>query len=77
VGSMAPIEERSEDEVTHAGGSRVAPVGARVRNPAFDLTPQRLVTAIVCEAGVARAPFAPALRELAASALVVPRAPSA
>jgi methylthioribose-1-phosphate isomerase len=40
----------------------------RVRNPAFDVTPARLVTAIVCERGVARAPYAASLRALAGAA---------
>jgi methylthioribose-1-phosphate isomerase len=66
-GSQIPIEERSPEEVTHLGGRPVAPVGVRVRNPAFDVTPARLVTAIVCERGVARAPFGPSLRALAAA----------
>jgi methylthioribose-1-phosphate isomerase len=68
-GARIPIEERAAEEVTHVAGHRVAPAGVRVRNPAFDVTPARLVTAIVCERGVARAPFAPALRELAAASV--------
>ena len=66
-GAGIPIEERAADEVTHLGGRRVAPEGVRVRNPAFDVTPSRLVTAIVCERGVARAPYGPSLRALAAA----------
>ena len=46
-------------------GHRVAPEGVAVRNPAFDVTPHRYVTAIVCERGVVRAPFAESLRALA------------
>jgi methylthioribose-1-phosphate isomerase len=65
-GAGIPIEERAAEEVTHLAGRLVAPAGVRVRNPAFDVTPARLVTAIVCERGVARAPFAPALHALAA-----------
>jgi methylthioribose-1-phosphate isomerase len=64
-GARIPIEERAPEEVTHFAGQRVAPEGVRVRNPAFDVTPARLVTAIVCERGVARPPFAEALRALA------------
>jgi methylthioribose-1-phosphate isomerase len=67
-GAAIPIEERSPDEVTHLAGQRVAPVGVAVRNPAFDVTPHRFVTAIVCERGVARPPFEQSLRELARAA---------
>jgi methylthioribose-1-phosphate isomerase len=52
-----PIEERSSDEVVAIGGHRVAPEGVKARHPAFDMTPARLVTAIVTERGVARAPY--------------------
>ena len=62
TGAEIPIEERPPDEVTHHGGKRLAPEGIAVRNPAFDVTPHRYVTAIVCEAGVARAPFTESLR---------------
>ena len=64
-GSRIPIEERSPDEVTHHGGRRLAPLGVAARNPAFDITPHRYVTAIVCERGVARPPYAESLRALA------------
>jgi methylthioribose-1-phosphate isomerase len=67
TGADIPIEERPAHEVTHLAGQRVAPEGARVRNPAFDVTPHRYVTAIVCERGVARAPFGESLRRLAAA----------
>ncbi len=56
-GAAIPIEERDPDEVRAFGGSRVAPAGVAVRNPAFDVTPARLVTAIVTEVGVARRPY--------------------
>jgi methylthioribose-1-phosphate isomerase len=65
TGASIPIEERSAEEVTHLAGRRVAPEGVRVRNPAFDVTPHRLVTAIVCERGVVRPPFEQGLRALA------------
>jgi methylthioribose-1-phosphate isomerase len=64
-GDRIPIEERPEEEVTHHGGRRLAPEGVSVRNPAFDVTPHRFVTAIVCERGVARPPYAESLRRLA------------
>jgi methylthioribose-1-phosphate isomerase len=63
-GRAIPIEERAEDEVTHHGGRRMAPEGVAVRNPAFDVTPARYITAIVCERGVARAPYGESLRAL-------------
>jgi len=65
-GADIPIEERPAHEVTHVAGRRTAPEGARVRNPAFDVTPHRYVTAIVCERGVARPPFAESLPRLVA-----------
>jgi methylthioribose-1-phosphate isomerase len=64
-GDEIPIEERASKEVTHVQGVQVAPSGIAVRNPAFDVTPNRYVSAIVCENGVARAPYAESLRTLA------------
>jgi methylthioribose-1-phosphate isomerase len=64
-GDAITIEERSPDEVTHHGGRRLAPEGIAVRNPAFDVTPHRYVTAIVCERGVARPPYTESLARLA------------
>ncbi len=64
-GTHIPIEERGAAEVTHMQGVRVAPEGTEVRNPAFDVTPNRYVTAIITERGVARAPYTESLRELA------------
>ena len=66
-GKEIPIEERSPDEVTHVHGVRLAPEGVAVKNPAFDVTPARLVTAIVCENGIAKAPFTESLSRLAKS----------
>ena len=67
TGQDIPIEERPAHEVTHVAGHRVAPEGTRVRNPAFDVTPHRYVSAIVCERGVARAPYAESLQQLVAA----------
>ena len=61
-GTVIPIEERSTDEVTMLAGVRVAAAGIAVRNPAFDVTPQRLITAIITEAGVLRPPYTVSLR---------------
>jgi methylthioribose-1-phosphate isomerase len=55
------IEERSADEVLSIRGVRIAPSGTEVRNPAFDVTPADLITGIVTEEGVVRAPFGPGL----------------
>jgi methylthioribose-1-phosphate isomerase len=67
-GSKIPIEERSPTEVTHVAGKQIAPTGVEVRNPAFDVTPAKYITAIITERGVARAPFEEALRALAQAA---------
>jgi methylthioribose-1-phosphate isomerase len=56
-GDAIRIEERDADEVRAFGGQATAPKGSAVRNPAFDVTPARLVTAIVTEVGVARSPY--------------------
>jgi methylthioribose-1-phosphate isomerase len=56
-GANIPIEERSAEEVVDIFGSRVAPVGVSVRHPAFDVTPARLITAIITDRGVLRAPY--------------------
>ena len=63
-GNRIPIEERSDREVTHVGSSRLTPEGARIRNPAFDVTPSKYVTAIITERGIARAPYSESLAEL-------------
>lgn len=76
-GDAIPIEERSPDEVTHHGGRRLAPEGIAVRNPAFDITPHRYVTAIVCEKGIARPPYTDSLRALASAPTALPAPPSA
>jgi methylthioribose-1-phosphate isomerase len=65
-GEAIPIEQRSPEEVTHVFGVPVAPENVSVANPAFDVTPARYVTAIVCERGVARPPFEESLKRLAA-----------
>lgn len=56
-GKDIPIEERKEEEVLNFGGTRVAPLGAKALNFAFDVTPAELITAIVCEVGILRPPF--------------------
>jgi methylthioribose-1-phosphate isomerase len=68
-GSRIPIEERHEREVTHIGSTRLTPVGTRVRNPAFDVTPARYVTAIVTDRGIARPPYEESLAGLVAGSV--------
>ncbi len=63
-GAQIPIEERSAEEVVDIFGARVAPEGIQVRHPAFDVTPARLITAIITERGVLRAPYEEAIRAL-------------
>jgi methylthioribose-1-phosphate isomerase len=62
-GDAIPIEERSPREVTHVGNNQIAPEGAHVRNPSFDVTPNRFITAIITERGVFRPPFLESLAD--------------
>jgi methylthioribose-1-phosphate isomerase len=64
-GDRIPIEQRPAAEVTTVFGTRVAPEGTAVQNPAFDVTPNQYVTAIITERGVARAPYRESLARLA------------
>ena len=64
-GEQIPIEERVTTEVTHVKGAQLAPEGINVANPAFDVTPNRYVAAIITERGVARPPYTESLRRLA------------
>ncbi|MGH9430098.1 MAG: S-methyl-5-thioribose-1-phosphate isomerase [Terriglobia bacterium] len=63
-GEQIPIEERAAAEVTHLGGVSIAPVNVPARHPAFDVTPNRYVTAIITERGIARDPYSESLRAL-------------
>jgi methylthioribose-1-phosphate isomerase len=51
-GEQIPIEVRAAEEITHGFGRQTAPDGIEVYNPAFDVTPARLITAIICERGI-------------------------
>ena len=64
-GEEIPIEERDAVEVTQIGGQQIAPPDTAVFHPAFDVTPNRYVSAIITERGVARAPYNGSLRKLA------------
>ena len=63
TGDEIPIEERDRSEVTHVKDHQLAPEGVGVSNYAFDVTPHDLVTAIITEKGVARAPYTESLRK--------------
>lgn len=62
-GSHIPIEERGSREVTHVGSNQLAPAGAVVRNPAFDVTPHKYITGIITDRGVFMPPFDKSLRQ--------------
>jgi len=63
-GYQIPIEERSPEEVTHIQGVAIAPEGIDVANPAFDITPNQYISAIITERGIIRAPYTEGLKEM-------------
>ena len=63
TGDDIPIEERGREEVTHVKGHQLAPEGVGITNYGFDVTPNDLVTAIITEKGVARAPYTESLKK--------------
>ncbi|SDX20368.1 S-methyl-5-thioribose-1-phosphate isomerase [Paenibacillus sp. CF384] len=63
-GAEIPIEERHENEITEGFGKRTAPVGVKVYNPAFDITPNDYVTAIITEKGIVKPPYNVNLKKL-------------
>ena len=67
-GAGIPIEERDAREMTHLGSARLTPEGASVWNPAFDVTPARLVAGIITERGICRPPLADSLKAVCAPA---------
>lgn len=71
-GAAIPVEQRGADEVAVVGGRRLLPEGTAVTNPAFDVTPADLVSGIVTEVGIARAPYRSALPDLVAAGGGVP-----
>jgi len=73
-GEHIPIEQRPAREVTHFAGQAITPEGVRVENPAFDVTPQRYVTAIITERGIARPPYSESLRHMAPERAAPPAA---
>ncbi len=64
-GDEIPIEQRDGKEVTHIREHQLAPEGVDVQNPAFDVTPNELIAAIITDKGVARAPYGESLRGMA------------
>lgn len=64
TGADIPIEERHSDEVSIGFGKRTAPQGVAVYNPAFDITPNELVTAIITEKGILKAPYSESLQQV-------------
>jgi eIF-2B alpha/beta/delta-like uncharacterized protein len=71
-GREIEIEDRPADEVIMVGASRTAPDGTCVLNPAFDVTPARLVTAIVTERGALRPPYEASVAEATRTMAVAP-----
>jgi methylthioribose-1-phosphate isomerase len=69
-GRQIPIEERDWKEVTHVKNVRLTPEGAKVFNPAFDVTPHALIAGIITERGIARAPYTESLAALVGTSLV-------
>ena len=67
TGAEIPIEQRSAEEVTEGFGKATAPEGVKVYSPAFDVTPASLVSAIITEKGIARAPYTESLKILSDS----------
>lgn len=64
TGEAIPIEQRADREMTSMHGSRIAPQGVRALNPAFDVTPNRYVTAIITEKGIVQKPFKANLKKI-------------
>jgi methylthioribose-1-phosphate isomerase len=64
TGDKIPIEERSAVEVTHHGGKQLTPNGVGIRNPAFDVTPAKYITAIITERSVLKAPYGESLHAM-------------
>ena len=64
-GSAIPIEERNHQEVTHIRGIQIAPHGIEIRNPSFDVTPARYITAIITEKGIVQGDLSAGISALA------------
>lgn len=64
TGADIPIEERGKEEITHGFGKQTAPDGVKVFNPAFDVTPHELITAIITEKGIIKGNYKEELPKL-------------
>ena len=63
-GEGIPIEQRSQQEVTHIRGASIAPEGIAAANPAFDVTPHKYITAIITERGIVRKPYEEGIKQI-------------
>jgi len=63
-GAQIPIEQRSQEEVTHIQGVAIAPEGIKAANPAFDITPHKYITAIITENGIIRQPYREGMKKI-------------
>ncbi|MGB9597278.1 MAG: S-methyl-5-thioribose-1-phosphate isomerase, partial [Candidatus Poribacteria bacterium] len=63
-GELIPIEQRQPEEITEGFGKRTAPKDVKVYNPAFDVTPSRLIDAFITEKGIIKAPYIENLKKL-------------
>ena len=64
TGKEIPIEERNSEEVTHVFGKQIAPTGVNVRNPSFDVTPNKYITGIITERGIISPPYEENIRKI-------------
>ncbi len=64
TGAEIPIEQRNPEELTHLAGKRIAPLGVKVWNPAFDVTPSRYIKAIITEKGIVYPPYEDNIRKI-------------
>jgi methylthioribose-1-phosphate isomerase len=64
TGQQIPIEQRHPDEISRGFGRQTAPTGVDIYNPAFDVTPANLVTAIITEHGIAQPPYGDTLQRM-------------
>ena len=63
-GETIPVEERKSQEISHFGNQEIGPPGVRTFNPAFDITPNRYVTAIITEKGVVKSPYRTQIKQI-------------
>lgn len=63
-GDMIPVEERAPQEITRLGNRELGPEGVEVRNPAFDVTPNRYISAIITERGVVTPPYRTGIKKI-------------